>query len=62
MGGKRDFIISSSYLGDFDIKKNVPYKQDCISFNAYMNSLSYFSLLMPRQDDGKTTDLIRLDL
>ena len=21
MGGKRDFLISSSYLGDFDIKK-----------------------------------------
>ena len=61
MGGNRDFLISSSYLGDFDIK-NIPYTRDCISFNAYMNSLSYFFLLMPLQDDGKTTDLIRLDL
>ena len=61
MGRKRDFLISSSYLGDFDIKKT-PYTQDCISFNAYMNSLSYCFWLMPRQDDGKTTDLIRLDL
>ena len=61
MGGNRDLLISSSYLGDFNIK-NIPYTQNCISFNAYMNSLSYFFLLMPRQDDGKTTDLIRLDL
>ena len=61
MGGNGDFLISSSYLGDFDIK-NIPYTHDCISFNAYMNSLSYYFWLMPRQVDGKTTDLIRLDL
>ena len=61
MGGKRDFLISSSYLGDFDIK-NIPYAQDCFSFNAYIYFLSYYFWLIPRQDDGKTTDLIRLDL
>ena len=61
MGGKRDFLISSSYFGDFDLK-NIPYTQDCFSFNIYMYFLSYYFWLIPRQDDGKTTDLIRLDL
>ena len=61
MGGNRDLLISSSYLGDFNIK-NIPYTQNCISFNAYMNVLSYYFWLTPRRDDGKTTDLIRLDL
>ena len=61
MGGNRDLLISSSYLGDFNIK-NIPYTQNCISFNAYMNFLSYYFWLTPRRDDGKTTDLIRLDL
>ena len=61
MGGNKDLLISSSYLGDFNIK-NIPYTQDCISFNAYMNFLSYYFWLMPRRDDGKTTDFIRLDL
>ena len=44
------------------ILKNIPYTQNCISFNAYMNFLSYYFWLMPRRDDGTTTDLIRLDL
>ena len=61
MGGKKRLSHFLFLFGDFDIKKT-PYTQDCISFNAYMNSLSYCFWLMPRQDDGKTTDLIMLDL
>ena len=44
MGGKRDFLISSSYLGDFDIKKYTVHTG--LYFFQCLHELSFLLLLV----------------
>ena len=44
MGRKRDFLISSSYLGDFDIKKKTVHTG--LYFFQCLHELSFLLLLV----------------
>ena len=44
MGGNRDFLISSFYLGDFDIKKYTVHAELC--FFQCLHELSFLLLLV----------------